>query len=153
MRWMTLPLVLLLAATTAACGPTEEELAAEAATAAAARADSLMAAAEAGFDAAVYDTLTWEDDAARLARGAQVFQFSCSKCHGSEGLGDGGFVLGGDTLQPPSFREPTWAMAGDIAAIREAIFVGTKEGMPHWGLEGLKAESVDAVAHYIMGGM
>lgn len=111
-----------------------------------------MAEASAAFDQSVYDTLTWESDQARADRGAQVYNFSCTKCHGDEGLGDAGFVLGGDTLRPPSFREPTWAMAGDLEAIRNAIFVGTKRGMPHWGLEGLKAEAVDAVARYVMNG-
>jgi len=114
--------------------------------------DSLMAEAAGAFDASVFDTITWEDAQKRMDRGEQVYNFSCSKCHGPEGLGDGGFVRAGDALVPPSFREPTWRMAGDEAAIRQAIFVGTLENMPHWGMAGLKAEAIDAVTHFIMEG-
>jgi mono/diheme cytochrome c family protein len=133
-----------------ACGPTEEELAQQALEAAAAQQDSLMAAATDMFDAEVFDTLTWEDDQERMDRGQQVYNFSCSKCHGSEGLGDAGFVMRGDTLRPQSFADPTWALATDTTALRRAIFVGTAEGMPHWGLEGLKAEAIDAVSAFIL---
>jgi mono/diheme cytochrome c family protein len=147
MRWIAIPLVFVMAV---ACGPSAEELAQQAAEAAAAAADSAMAEAEAAFDASVFDTLTWESDQARMDRGAQVYNFSCTKCHGDSGAGDAGFVLEGDTLQPPSFSDPAWAMAGDVDAVRRAIFVGTKEGMPHWGLAGLHAESVDAVTAHIL---
>ena len=109
-----------------------------------------MAASAEAYDAAVFDTLTWEDEDARLTRGQQVYNFSCARCHGDTGMGDAGFVRGGDTLRPPSFQEPTWPLAGDIDQIRQAVFIGTAEGMPHWGLEGLKAEAVDAVADYIV---
>ena len=151
MRWIPLALVGSLALV--GCGPSAEEIAEAAAAAEAAAQDSIMNVASAAFDASVFDTVTWEDAEKRLARGQQVYNFSCTKCHGAEGLGDGGFVRGADTLRPPSFREPTWRMAGDEAAIRQAIFVGTAENMPHWGLEGLKAEAIDAVSHYIMQGL
>ncbi len=150
MRWIALPMAAALFA--AACGPSEEEQANAAAAVAQAERDSLANAAETAYDAAVYDTITWESEEARLARGQQVWTFSCAKCHGASGLGDGGFVQAGDTLRPPSFREPTWPLAGDAAAIRHAIFVGTGENMPHWGLAGLKAESVDAVTYFIING-
>ncbi|MFH1762705.1 MAG: cytochrome c [Gemmatimonadota bacterium] len=151
MRWIALPLVFVLGF--AGCGPSAEETAAAAAAAAAAAEDSLLAASVAAFDASVFDTLTWESEAAALARGAQVYTFSCARCHGPQGLGDSGFVRGGDTLRPPSFREPTWRLADDKEGIRGAIFIGTGESMPHWGLEGLKAESIDAVTLYILKGL
>lgn len=151
MRWIALPLAVAMATVT--CGPSAEEIALAEKAAAAAAQDSLLAVAEAAFDASVFDTLTYESDEAALERGQQVYSFSCTRCHGEEGLGDAGFVRGGDTLQPPSFKEATWPMAGDKEAIRKAIFVGTTENMPHWGLEGLKAESVEAVARYIVEGM
>ena len=53
-------------------------------------------------------------------------------------------------MTPPSFADPSWALAGDLAAIRQAVYVGTTEGMPHWGLEGLKAEAADAVSAFII---
>jgi mono/diheme cytochrome c family protein len=150
MRWI--PLALVGSLVLSGCGPTPEEMAAAAAAAQAAAQDSLMAEASGAFDASVFDTITWEDAQKRMDRGEQVYNFSCNKCHGPEGLGDGGFVRDGDALVPPSFREPTWRMAGDEAAIRQAIFVGTLENMPHWGMEGLKAEAIDAVTHFIMEG-
>jgi mono/diheme cytochrome c family protein len=150
MRWIPLALVGCLALV--ACGPSEEDLAAAAAAAEAAKQDSLVNVASAAFDASVFDTVTWEEPQKRMDRGKQVYSFSCAKCHGAEGLGDGGFVRGGDTIRPPSFREPTWRLAGDETAIRQAIFVGTAENMPHWGLEGLKAEAINAVTHYILEG-
>ncbi len=151
MRRIALPLALALATVT--CGPSAEEQAATAAAEAAAAEDSLQEASVLAYDAAVFDTITWETPEKRMERGKQVYNFSCARCHGPQGLGDAGFVRQGDTLRPPSFREPTWAMAGDTAAIRSAVFIGTSEGMPHWGLEGLKPEAVDAVAAYILAGM
>ena len=150
MRWIPLALVGCLAL--GACGPSEEELAAAAAAAEAAKQDSLVNVASAAFDASVFDTVTWEEPQKRMDRGKQVYNFSGAKCHGAEGSGDGGFVRGGDTIRPPSFREPTWRLAGDEPAIRQAIFVGTAENMPHWGLEGLKPEAIDAVTHFILEG-
>ena len=151
MRRIALPLVLGLV--TVACGPSAEETALAEAAAAAAEADSLMAAAQTAYDASVFDTLTWETPERRAEYGPTVYLRSCAKCHGADGVGDAEFVMRGDTLRPPSFREPTWRMAGDIDAIRSAIFVGALEGMPHWGLEGLSAGAVDAVAQYIMDGL
>jgi mono/diheme cytochrome c family protein len=151
MRRIALTLALALATVT--CGPSAEDQAAAAAAAAAAAEDSLQNASVVAYDASVFDTLTWESPAKRAERGVQVYNFSCARCHGPTGLGDAGFVRQGDTLRPPSFREPTWAMAGNIDAVRRAIFVGTASGMPHWGLEGLKPEAVDAVSAYIVEGM
>lgn len=150
MRWI--PLAMVGSLVLLGCGPSEEQIAAAAAAADAAAQDSLMIVASSAFDASVYDTITWEDAQKRMDRGQQVYNFSCTKCHGPEGLGDGGFVRGGDTLRPPSFREPTWRMAGNEEAIRQAVFVGTAENMPHWGLEGLKPEAIDAVTHFILEG-
>ena len=151
MRWIALPMVFALVS--AGCGPSAEEQAAAAAAVEQARQDSISAEAIAAYDPAAYDTVTWENAEARMARGQQVYNFSCARCHGPEGLGDGGFVMGGDTLRPPSFRATDWPMAGDPQAVHQAIFVGTAENMPHWGLEGLKPEAIDAVTYYILEGL
>jgi mono/diheme cytochrome c family protein len=117
------------------------------------QADTMTAVAEAAYDATIFDTITWESEEAALERGQVVYSYSCARCHGETGLGDAGMTRGGDTLRPPSFREPDWAYASDKDGLRRQVFVGTAEGMPHWGLEGLKPRDVDAVAIYIMQGM
>jgi mono/diheme cytochrome c family protein len=106
--------------------------------------------AQEAFDPAMFDTVTWESQAAAEERGAVVYQYSCRKCHGEGGMGDAGFVMQGDTLRPPSFRGEDWAYDQDRAALLERIFIGAEEGMPHWGLH-LGAKDMDAVATYILG--
>ncbi len=113
-----------------------------------AHADSVMLA-EAMYDPAAFDTITWESRDAALQRGSVVFSFSCQKCHGPTGAGDGGFVRGGDTLRPPSFLARDWRFAEDREGLRKQVFTGTARGMPHWGFYGLKYRDIDAVATYI----
>ena len=107
--------------------------------------------AELAYDASAFDSISWETSAAASERGQVVFRFSCEKCHGVEGRGDAGFVTQGDTVRPPSFRDPDWRFAEDHEGLRRHIFVGTAAGMPHWGLEGLKPRDIDAVATYLRG--
>jgi mono/diheme cytochrome c family protein len=147
MRWIAMPLAVALAFSGCAPGePAEDEATADTAAAS-------MAMAQEAYDPAVFDTVTWESQQAAVERGQVVYRFSCLKCHGERGLGDAGFVRGGDTLRPPSFREPDWPYAGDKNGIREQIFVGTAEGMPHWGLTTLSPKDIDAVAEYIQAGL
>jgi mono/diheme cytochrome c family protein len=97
----------------------------------------------------MFDTISWVADSAAVSRGAVVWSYSCRKCHGNSGAGDGGWVQNGDTLRPPSFLAADWQYAGDRGALREQIYTGTNEGMPHWGLAGLKPRDIDAVSLYI----
>lgn len=113
------------------------------------RADSVVMAMET-FDAAAFDTITWENAQAAVERGGLVFRISCSKCHGDGGRGNGNFVFQGDTLHPPSFLTADWRFAEDPMGLRQAIFSGNALGMPYWGLVGLKYRDVDAVARYIV---
>jgi len=146
MRWIAMPLAVVFALSGCAGGePAEDETAPDTAA-------SSMAMAMEAYDPSAFDTITWESEQAAIDRGQVVYRFSCMKCHGERGLGDAAFVRGGDTLRPPSFREPDWAYAGNKEGIREQIFVGTAEGMPHWGLAGLGAKDIDAVATYILHG-
>ena len=140
-----LSLLILLAA----CGPSAEEEAARIAAEEQAAAQAEMDAAQAAYDPAAFDTISWESSQEAIERGATVFRFSCQKCHGPNGAGDGGFVMGGDTLRPPTFLADEWRFAEDRDGLREQVFVGALEGMPHWGMEGLKYRDVDAVAIYI----
>jgi len=114
------------------------------------RADSVQMAM-AAFDAAAFDTISWESDQAAAERGGLVFRISCSKCHGDRGAGDGGFVLQGDTLRPPSFLAPDWRFADDPMGLRRQIFSGNVAGMPYWGLVGLTYRDIAAVARYVLG--
>jgi mono/diheme cytochrome c family protein len=49
----------------------------------------------------------------------------------------------------PNLVAAEWEKAGDLPAIRRAIYVGHESEMPSWGLVGLKYRDIDAVAHYI----
>lgn len=110
-----------------------------------------MAAAQALYDPAAFDTVAWETPEEAITRGSVVFSYSCRKCHGTYGDGDGRFVLDGDTLYPPSFHDPDWRFRDDLEGLRQQIFVGAEVGMPHWGPEGLKPRDVDAVSRFIQG--
>jgi mono/diheme cytochrome c family protein len=96
-----------------------------------------------------FDTISWPSDSAALARGAVVWSYSCQKCHGNWGDGDGGFVQRGETLRPPSFRAADWRLAGDYEGMRRQVFTGTAEGMPHWGMTALRPRDIDAVTIYV----
>lgn len=113
----------------------------------AARADSVARAVEM-YDASVFDTLSWENDNARWERGGVVWSFTCARCHGSDGAGKGADAVNFN-IAMPDMTAADWAMAGDIPAIRERIFVGHETEMPSMGLIGLSYSDVDAAAHYI----
>jgi mono/diheme cytochrome c family protein len=116
-------------------------------------AQDTVAWARAQFDPTAFDTIQFPSDRARLARGADVFRWACSSCHGLTGRGDGGAVLNGDTLHPPSFLEPNWRFAHDENGLRRQIFVGNARGMPHWGLRGTQLRDIVAVETYILQGL
>ena len=115
----------------------------------AARADSVMKAEEA-YDATVFDTITFEDEHARLERGAVVWRSSCQKCHGADLAGGGEWVERLE-IEVPSFQAPDWVYAGDVDALRHRVFVGHEGAMPNWGIVGLKYRDIDAVVGFIIG--
>ena len=112
-----------------------------------ARADSVRQA-EAAFDASAFDTISWASPAERLERGDVVWSFSCRKCHGEEGLGDGELARV-EELDMPLITAADWEYAGDIPAVRRRIYIGHETEMPTWGLYGLKYRDIDAVAYHI----
>jgi mono/diheme cytochrome c family protein len=101
------------------------------------------------YSPAMFDSITWAADTAQTNRGAVVWMFSCRKCHGDTGHGDGGWVIEGDTLRPPSFQTAGWRFASDRTELIKYIYAGNASGMPHWGVVGLKPRDIDAVAAYI----
>ena len=108
-----------------------------------------VAIALAQFEPARFDTITWTSDTARTNRGAVVWNFSCKKCHGQIGRGDGGMVVEGDTIRPPDFTT-SWRFGTDEEAVIRYIFAGNAERMPHWGIQGLAERDIHAVTGYIL---
>jgi mono/diheme cytochrome c family protein len=109
-----------------------------------------VAMAEAQLTPEMFDSISWASETAALERGAVVWTYSCRRCHGDYGRGDGGFVQAGDTLRPPSIVDYEWRFADDREGMRRVIFTGTDGRMPHWGLVGLKPRDADAVSLYIL---
>lgn len=144
----TLPLVALIAA---GCAGGEESADESAERLQSARADS-VGMAEMEYDAAVFDTIEWETAEDRLNRGRVVWQFSCQKCHGPDGRGEGSLARTWD-LSVPDLTARDWTYQGDLEAIRHRIFVGHESEMPNWGLHGLKYQDIDAVAAHIVNGL
>lgn len=135
---------LLLAALALGCGgePAQE------APSPAARADAEVARADSAWDPAVFDTVTWNRAVTRSDRGRTVYYYSCSKCHGPEGEGQGSMARRNE-LEVPSIVAPDWAYDGRVDSIRRAVFVGHRSGMPSWGLTDLTLRDLDAVAYYV----
>jgi mono/diheme cytochrome c family protein len=116
-------------------------------------AQDTVAWAQARYDGSVFDTIHFASDSARNARGADVFRWACASCHGPGGKGNGGAVVNGVTLRPPSFVEPGWRFAHDEDGLRRKIFVGNTQGMPHWGLRHTQPRDILAVEKYILEGL
>ncbi|MDH3733957.1 MAG: cytochrome c [Gemmatimonadota bacterium] len=142
-------LPILALAFLAACGPSaEEQQAARDEGIRFARADS-TAQAEVLYDPAGFDTITWASPDSALSRGTTVFLYSCRRCHGSTGLGDGDLAQEHGIVMP-DVTAAGWQFAGDLEGIRHRVFVGHESEMPNWGLHGLPYRDVDAVARYIL---
>ena len=115
-------------------------------------AEQRVAEGEAAFDPAVFDTIAWASDSARLAVGNEIFAARCRDCHGY--LGEGGTEYAAQRdLDPPSLVAEDWELAGDLGAVIHRIFVGHPSGMPTWGVAGLEPREIDAVAYYIVYGL
>ncbi len=113
------------------------------------RAADAVRLADERFDPAAFEALDPLSSQTVQQRGRTVYEVSCAKCHGAEGHGDGGFVFQGDTLRPRSFNDPDWEEVRNPMELRRMIYVGTAEGMPHWGIRGMRVRDVDAVASYV----
>lgn len=101
------------------------------------------------FDAAMFDSIAWPTGRAAIDRGATVYAYSCAKCHGDSGAGDGDYRVQGRLLRVPSFLAADWRLAEDPVGLRRAIYSGSDRGSHHAGMGGLAPRDVDAVAEYI----
>lgn len=101
------------------------------------------------FDPATFDSIVWPTPRDALARGATVYAYSCAKCHGGGGAGDGRYRVGDRILRPPSFLDADWRLADDVVGIRQAIYSDIGRGKRHWGMDRLAPRDVDAVTRYI----
>lgn len=103
----------------------------------------------AAYDPAAFDTVQWESWQQRVERGGTVWRWSCAKCHGPEGEGDGEMAreYGFDV---PSLVADDWHYAGEPDSIRRRIYVGHQTEMPSWGLYGLTYRDIDATVEYIL---
>lgn len=100
-----------------------------------------------------FDSIRWADTRNAVDRGATVYAYSCARCHGDSGAGDGNYHLNKRVLRPPSFLTSEWKYSGDLEGLRDAVYAGNDKGMPHWGNAGLSARDTDAVARYILYGL
>lgn len=105
------------------------------------RADSL-------YSPALFDTLSWNSDSARITAGNLVFADECRRCHGPLGRGETEYARERQ-LPVPSLVREDWRFAGEIDSVRYAIFIGHGE-MPEWGVGRLSPRQIDAVAAYIV---
>lgn len=105
--------------------------------------------AEAMYEAANFDTVTWASDSARIATGNLVFADECRRCHGPLGRGDTDYARERE-LDVPSLVEPDWPLAGSVDTVRWQIFVGHGAGMPEWGVGRLTPREIDAAATYVV---
>jgi mono/diheme cytochrome c family protein len=105
--------------------------------------------AERRYDPATFDTVVWASQEAAVERGREIYAWVCADCHGPEGRGDGGRVVDGDTIRPPSFQREGWAYAADPEALHRQVFIGNSLGMPHWGLRLMRPRDIVALEKYI----
>lgn len=105
-------------------------------------------AAEAEYAPALFDSVTWTSQAARVQEGNAIYAEDCRRCHGP--LGRGGTDYAAErNLDVPSLVEPEWSL-DDLSALRRQIYVGHETGMPIFGQGGLTLYQMDAVASYIV---
>jgi mono/diheme cytochrome c family protein len=141
MRWIALAPVLVLMVAVAGC---EIERTPEPRSEA-----EEVELAERRYAPVTFDTVVWASQEAAVERGRDIYAWVCADCHGPEGRGDGGRVIDGDTIRPPSFQREGWPYAQDPQALHRQVFVGNALGMPHWGLRRMRPRDIVALEKYI----
>lgn len=105
-------------------------------------------AAEASYNAALFDSITWAPEQDRDFLGNEVYIDKCRNCHGPMGRGQTPYSME-RRLEVPSLVEPTWRLAS-MDSLHHVIYVGHEEGMPIYGSGGITPREIDAVAAYIL---
>jgi cytochrome c oxidase cbb3-type subunit 3 len=82
-----------------------------------------------------------ETDSELAASAAQLFQETCSTCHGAEGKGD-------QTQGAPNLTDAEWLYGGSAEDITETLYGGRQGVMPNWD-ERLAPETISALAVYV----
>ncbi|MDX1646199.1 MAG: cytochrome c [Longimicrobiales bacterium] len=107
-----------------------------------------VAEAEAEYSPALFDSVTWTSQEARVQEGNAIYAEDCRVCHGPVGRGDTEYARERG-LEVPSLVQADWPL-DDIEALRHEIYVGHETGMPVFGEGGLSLFQMDAVAAYIV---
>jgi mono/diheme cytochrome c family protein len=107
-----------------------------------------VGAADERFDTALFDTIAWPDSLQRLQEGNAVYAAECRRCHGTLGEGETEYAVANE-LDVPTLVGPDWSLGTDPLALRRKIFTGHEAGMPTWGIAGISAREIDAVAAYL----
>lgn len=110
---------------------------------------SREAKADSAYDSALFDSISWSSDSARVTAGNLVFADECRRCHGPLGEGGTPYAEAHD-LAVPSLVTRNWPYAGRIDSVRHRIFVGHIGGMPNWGIGALTPRQIDAAAYYVV---
>lgn len=105
--------------------------------------------ARASYPAAIFDTLSWPSDSARLLTGNEIFASVCRKCHGYDGRGGTEYDRVHD-LRVPSLVDSVGVDARGIDPVRRRVYAGHATGMPSFGVYRLEPRQVDAAAAYVV---
>jgi mono/diheme cytochrome c family protein len=111
--------------------------------------DERVAAALAEFEILRFDTISWENDPARLQAGNEVYATTCRRCHGTVGEGQTDYARTRN-LDVPSLVEAEWQWSDSLAALRRQVYTGHAAGMPTFSLSGVTPREIDAVSAYII---
>lgn len=104
--------------------------------------------AERTYAPALFDSIRWASQEARVQEGNAIYAEDCRRCHGQVGRGMTEYARARG-LDVPSLVEPGWSL-DDLSALRRQIYVGHETGMPVFGQGGLTFRQMDAVAGYIL---
>ncbi len=96
-----------------------------------------------------FDTIVWESEDARALEGNAVYAAKCRNCHGPLGRGDTEYATNRG-LEVPSLVDPGGSIPEELDVVRERVFVGHPSGMPTFGVAGISAREIDAVAFYLL---